>query len=72
MSLFDIAADRLNMDAVNCASILKTPFREVTVAVPVRMDSGKIHVYTGYRMQHNGARGPWKGGIRYHPEVDQR
>ncbi|HRJ78218.1 MAG TPA: Glu/Leu/Phe/Val dehydrogenase dimerization domain-containing protein [Planctomycetota bacterium] len=51
-------------------SILKTPFREVTVAVPVRMDSGKIHVYAGYRVQHNGARGPWKGGIRYHPEVD--
>lgn len=67
--LFDIAADRLNMDA-QLRSILKTPFREVTVAVPVRMDSGKIHVYAGYRVQHNGARGPWKGGIRYHPEVD--
>ncbi|GIK51543.1 MAG: glutamate dehydrogenase [Planctomycetaceae bacterium] len=68
-ALFDNAADRLNMDP-QLRSILKTPFREVTVAVPVRMDSGKIHVYAGYRVQHNGARGPWKGGIRYHPEVD--
>ena len=68
-AMFDNAADRLNMDS-QLRSILKTPFREVTVAVPVRMDSGKIHVYAGYRVQHNGARGPWKGGIRYHPEVD--
>jgi glutamate dehydrogenase (NAD(P)+) len=69
-SLFDKAADRLGMDQ-SLREILKTPFREVTVSVPVRMDSGKIHVYTGYRIQHNGARGPWKGGIRYHPEVDK-
>ncbi|MCC6573567.1 MAG: glutamate dehydrogenase [Planctomycetes bacterium] len=67
--MFDSAADRLNMDP-QLRSILKTPFREVTVAVPVRMDSGKIHVYAGFRVQHNGARGPWKGGIRYHPQVD--
>ncbi|MBX3459905.1 MAG: glutamate dehydrogenase [Planctomycetes bacterium] len=69
-ALFDKAADRLQM-SVELREVLKTPFREVTVAVPVRMDSGKIHVYTGYRIQHNGARGPWKGGIRYHPEVDK-
>ena len=68
-AMFDNAADRLNMDP-QLRGILKTPFREVTVAVPVRMDSGKIHVYAGFRVQHNGARGPWKGGIRYHPEVD--
>ena len=67
--MFDFAADRLNMDP-QLRAILKTPFREVTVAVPVRMDSGKIHVYAGFRVQHNGARGPWKGGIRYHPQVD--
>lgn len=67
--LFDKAADRLNM-AEELRQILKTPFREIEVAVPVRMDSGKIHVYAGFRVQHNGARGPWKGGIRYHPEVD--
>ncbi|MEE9312564.1 MAG: Glu/Leu/Phe/Val dehydrogenase dimerization domain-containing protein [Planctomycetota bacterium] len=68
--LFDIAADRLNMTN-ELRAILKTPFREVTVSVPVRMDNGKIHVFDGYRIQHNGARGPWKGGIRYHPEVDR-
>lgn len=68
--LFDKAADRLNM-AEELRQILKTPFREIEVAVPVRMDSGKIHVYAGFRVQHNGARGPWKGGIRYHPEVDK-
>jgi glutamate dehydrogenase (NAD(P)+) len=69
-ALFDRAADRLNMEEW-LREILKSPFREVTVSVPVRMDSGKIHVYTGYRIQHNGARGPWKGGVRYHPEVDK-
>ena len=68
--LFDKAADRLDMPG-ELRQILKTPFREIEVAVPVRMDSGKIHVYAGYRVQHNGARGPWKGGIRYHPEVDK-
>src|SRR2546429_1019406 len=46
------------------------PFREVQVEVPVRMDDGRIEVFTGYRIQHNGARGPCKGGIRYHPEAD--
>lgn len=69
-ALFDEAADHLGMED-ELRSILKKPFREVEVAVPVRMDSGKIHVYTGYRVQHNGARGPWKGGIRYHPKVDK-
>ena len=38
--------------------------------VPVRLGDGKIHVFSGYRVQHNGARGPYKGGIRFHPEVD--
>src|SRR5207248_2587148 len=46
------------------------PFREVQVEVPVRMDDGRIEVFTGYRIQHNGARGPCKGGIRYHPDAD--
>jgi len=50
--------------------ILKHPQREVKVSVPVRMDNGEIRVFTGYRVQHNNARGPYKGGIRYHPEVD--
>ncbi len=46
------------------------PFREITVEVPVRMDNGDVEVFVGYRVQHNGARGPMKGGVRFHPEVD--
>ena len=49
---------------------LRTPFREITVQVPVLMDDGHVRVYCGHRVQHNGARGPTKGGIRYHPTVD--
>ena len=50
--------------------VLRTSYREVSVQIPVRFADGKIHVFTGYRVQHNGARGPYKGGLRYHPEVD--
>jgi len=50
---------------------LKYPRREIIVSVPVRMDNGEIKVFTGYRVQHCHARGPFKGGIRYHPKVDQ-
>ena len=50
--------------------ILKTPYREVSVALPIRMDDGSMKVFHGFRVQHNGVRGPQKGGIRYHPEVD--
>jgi len=50
--------------------VLKSPKRELTVNFPVRMDNGTIRVFTGYRVQHNEARGPFKGGIRYHPQVD--
>jgi glutamate dehydrogenase (NAD(P)+) len=49
--------------------ILKIPRREMTVNFPVRMDDGKIRIFTGFRVQHNFARGPCKGGIRYHPNV---
>jgi glutamate dehydrogenase (NAD(P)+) len=49
--------------------ILKYPQRELIVNFPVRMDSGDIKVFTGYRVQHNDSRGPCKGGIRYHPNV---
>ena len=49
--------------------ILKRPKREIIVMVPVRMDDGSIKVFTGYRVHHNDARGPCKGGIRYHPNV---
>ncbi len=66
---FEKAANLINLE-VYMRRILLAPFREVTVEVPVRMDDGRIEVFTGYRIQHNGARGPCKGGIRYHPEAD--
>ena len=50
--------------------LLKIPYREMRVEVPVRMDDGRLEVLMGYRVQHNGARGPYKGGVRYHPEAD--
>ena len=51
-------------------AVLSTSYREVSVQVPVRLDDGGLGVFRGYRVQHNGARGPYKGGIRYHPEAD--
>ena len=66
---FERAADLVGMEEY-MRRILRTPFREVTVEVPVRMEDGRVEVFTGYRIQHNGARGPCKGGIRYHPEAD--
>jgi glutamate dehydrogenase (NAD(P)+) len=53
------------------AAVLKSSYREVQVQVPVQLSTdGRVHVFSGYRVQHNGARGPYKGGIRFHPEVD--
>lgn len=46
------------------------PYREVSVQIPIKMADGHTEVFSGYRIQHNGARGPYKGGIRFHPEVD--
>jgi glutamate dehydrogenase (NAD(P)+) len=66
---FDHAADLLGLEPY-MRSLLQAPFRSVTVEVPVRMDDGRIEVFRGYRIQHSGARGPCKGGIRYHPEAD--
>jgi glutamate dehydrogenase (NAD(P)+) len=51
-------------------AVLRSSYREVVVQVPVRLSDGKIHTFSGYRVQHNGARGPYKGGVRYHPQVD--
>jgi len=66
---FARAADRLELpDDVRV--VFWTPYREVTVQIPVELSDGRIHTFTGYRIQHNGARGPYKGGIRFHPEVD--
>jgi len=50
--------------------ILRRPERELTVSIPVMMDDGQIEVFSGYRVQHSSARGPCKGGVRYHPSVD--
>ena len=66
---FDIACDRLGLRD-DLRTVFWSPYREVTVQIPVKLSDGKIHVYSGYRIQHNGARGPYKGGVRFHPEVD--
>ncbi len=66
---FGLAADRLGL-ADDLRAVLQSSYREVQVQVPVKLSDGRIHVYPGFRVQHNGARGPYKGGVRYHPEVD--
>ncbi len=65
---FDIAAEHLKLDAGLC-EVLRTPKRVMEVSIPTRMDNGQVKVFTGYRVQHNIARGPAKGGVRYHPNV---
>jgi len=65
----DRAADRLNLPD-GLREMLRRTWRELGVQVPVRMDAGSIQVFNGYRVQHNGARGPYKGGVRYHPLAD--
>ena len=66
---FDRAADRLALDD-GMRALLKVPWRELSVSLPVRMDNGEMLIFQGYRVQHNGARGPYKGGVRYHLEAD--
>ncbi|MCP9489582.1 MAG: glutamate dehydrogenase [Solirubrobacteraceae bacterium MAG38_C4-C5] len=66
---FDVAADRIGV-ADDARVVLRSSYREVAVQVPLRQADGRIHCYQGFRVQHNGARGPYKGGVRYHPEVD--
>ncbi|MBI2252016.1 MAG: Glu/Leu/Phe/Val dehydrogenase [Armatimonadetes bacterium] len=63
-----LVAKKMNLDK-NIHEILKSPKRILEVSFPVKMDNGTIKVFTGYRVQHNTARGPAKGGIRYHPDV---
>jgi glutamate dehydrogenase (NAD(P)+) len=65
---FDIAAEHLKLDQ-GLRQILRTPKRVLEVSIPTKMDNGQVKVFTGYRVQHNVARGPSKGGIRYHPGV---
>ena len=65
---FDQAADKLKLDQ-DMRQVLRSPKRQLIVSIPVRMDDGSYRVFEGYRVQHNLARGPAKGGIRYHPDV---
>ena len=65
---FDIAAEHLKLDP-GLRQILRTPKRIMEVSIPTKMDNGQVKVFTGYRVQHNVARGPAKGGLRYHPNV---
>ncbi len=69
LAYFDDAAQLLSLDD-EAAAILRTSYREVKVQVPLRLDNGGLLVVNGYRVQHNGARGPYKGGMRYHPTAD--
>ncbi len=69
LGALDDAAARLNLDP-GIHAILREPERELIVSVPVVHDDGTIRVYKGYRVQHSSARGPCKGGIRYHPDVN--
>ncbi|HJU56962.1 MAG TPA: Glu/Leu/Phe/Val dehydrogenase [Pyrinomonadaceae bacterium] len=68
MSRFDRAAQLLDLDP-DLYAVMRVPNRELKVYIPTRMDSGRIQVFEGYRVQHNFARGPAKGGIRYSPDV---
>ncbi|MEM3072876.1 MAG: Glu/Leu/Phe/Val dehydrogenase [Candidatus Bathyarchaeia archaeon] len=64
----DLIAQKIDLDP-NVLEQLKYPRRVLIVSVPVRMDDGRVKVFTGYRVQHNLWRGPFKGGVRYHPSV---
>ena len=63
---FDTIAAKLNIDP-EVREVLRYPEREFRFQIPVRMDDGKIRVFFGFRVQHSDARGPAKGGIRFHP-----
>src|SRR3954453_1375822 len=67
---FDEAAAQLDLTG-NMRTMLVNPDRELRVEIVVEMDSGEIGNFVGYRVQHDNARGPFKGGLRYHPHVDQ-
>ncbi|TFH10298.1 MAG: Glu/Leu/Phe/Val dehydrogenase [Candidatus Atribacteria bacterium] len=66
---FDRAADRMGLDP-SIRKILSVPMNEVVINFPVKMDDGRIEMFAGYRVQHNDALGPFKGGLRFHPAVE--
>lgn len=69
MQQFDKAADKMNLNP-NIREILRSTNNEIVVHFPVKLDNGNLKIFTGYRVQHNNALGPYKGGLRYHPTVD--
>jgi glutamate dehydrogenase (NAD(P)+) len=69
LAQFDQAADRLRLDP-HVREHIRYPMRSLIVSIPVKMDTGDVEVFTGYRVQHSMTLGPSKGGVRYHPEVD--
>jgi len=68
MLQFDAAAEYMKLDPA-LRSVLRSPKRVLEVSIPTKMDNGQVKVFSGFRVQHNVARGPAKGGIRYHPNV---
>jgi glutamate dehydrogenase (NAD(P)+) len=66
---FNQAAEALQMED-EMRAVLSSSYRELAVQIPIKMDDGRLVVFRGYRIQHNGARGPYKGGIRYHESAD--
>ena len=69
MEQFNSAADHIELHP-NIRKILSITNNEIIVHFPVKMDNGEVEIFTGYRVQHNNALGPYKGGLRYHPTVD--
>ena len=69
LEVLEQAAELLGLDR-NDYEAIKYPERELKVSMPVKMDDGSVQVFEGYRVQHSSSRGPCKGGIRFHPEVD--
>jgi glutamate dehydrogenase (NAD(P)+) len=68
MRQFDTAAEKLKLNE-GLREVLRSPRRALSLSLPIKMDDGTIKVFQGFRVQHNNARGPCKGGIRYHPNV---
>jgi glutamate dehydrogenase (NAD(P)+) len=69
LMVLETAAGKLGLKP-NEYEAIKYPERELKVSIPVKMDDGEIRIFEGYRVQHSSSRGPCKGGIRYHPDVD--
>ena len=69
LAQFDAAADHIALEP-GLRAVLRVPQREFTVHFPVKRDDGSVEVFEGYRVQHNAARGPAKGGLRFHPQTD--